>query len=325
MADIKKFLDQDGVSLLWSKVVENVTAEANRAKAAEDANAGKITVLEGKVEALEAGTYDDTEVRNLIAGVDAKADGAQSAAETADGKAVAAQNAVDALTNRVSANEGALATLKGNAETEGSIDYKIAQAVAAIMENPDDTMNSINELVNWINDHADDALALSNQVTANKNDIATLNGLVGNEAVATQITNAIADALKIDGVDKYALAADLTATIGRIAAIEADYLKAADKTELINAINAKADASALDLKGDKTAVEANAQAIAALQTGKQDVIPANTYDAFGAANSALTNANAYTDTAIANIQALSEEEILAIIDENGEDDPNTPV
>lgn len=219
MADIKKFLDKDGVSLLWSKVVE----EANRAKAAEEANAGKITVLEGKVEALEVGTYDDTEIRNLIAGVDAKADGAQSTAETADGKAVTAQNAVNALTNRVSVNEGTLAILNGNAETENSVDYKIAQAVAAIMENPDDTMNSINELVNWINDHADDALALSNQVTTNKNDIA------------------------------------------------------------------------------------------ALQTGKQDVIPAGTYDTFGAANNALNEANAYTDSAL-DTRALTEAEILAIID-----------
>lgn len=306
MADtnIKKFLDQEGVSLLWSKVVENVTAEANRAKGVEEEHAGKISALEQKVETLEANGYDDTEVRNLISGVDTKADNAQSAAETADGKAVAAQNAVDALTTRVSTNEGALTTLNSNAETAGSVDYKIAQAVAAIMENPDDTMNSINELVTWINDHADDALALSNQVTTNKNDIATLNGLVGSEAVATQITNAIAAALKVEGVDKYALATELTAAIGRIAAVEADYLKAADKTELTNAINAK---------GDKTAVEANAQAITALQTGKQDVIPANTYDAFGAAESALNSAKAYTDNAF-DTRALTEAEILAIIE-----------
>lgn len=306
MADtnIKKFLDQEGVSLLWSKVVENVTAEANRAKGVEEEHAGKISALEQKVETLEANGYDDTEVRNLISGVDTKADNAQSAAETADGKAVAAQNAVDALTTRVSTNEGALTTLNSNAETAGSVDYKIAQAVAAIMENPDDTMNSINELVTWINDHADDALALSNQVTTNKNDIAALNGLVGSEAVATQITNAIAAALKVEGVDKYALATELTAAIGRIAAVEADYLKAADKTELTNAINAK---------GDKTAVEANAQAITALQTGKQDVIPANTYDAFGSAESALNSAKAYTDNAF-DTRALTEAEILAIIE-----------
>jgi hypothetical protein len=59
------------------------------------------------------------------------------------------------------------------------------------MENPDETVNSINELVTWINDHADNALALNNQVTANKNNINTLVSLVGSEAVETQIDNAI--------------------------------------------------------------------------------------------------------------------------------------
>ena len=63
MADLKKFLDQAGVSTLWGKVAEEV-AKVD-AKAVE--NAGKITVLEGKVDALEKGTYDDAEVRELIA------------------------------------------------------------------------------------------------------------------------------------------------------------------------------------------------------------------------------------------------------------------
>jgi hypothetical protein len=37
MADIKKFLDQGGVSTLWAKVAEKVAAEEARAKAAEAA------------------------------------------------------------------------------------------------------------------------------------------------------------------------------------------------------------------------------------------------------------------------------------------------
>lgn len=100
------------------------------------------------------------------------------------------------------------------------------------MENPDETMNSINELVTWINDHATDALELSNKVTANEQDIAALEGLVGTTAVATQITDAIAAALKIDGVDKYALATDLTAAIARIAALETEIAKKANDADL---------------------------------------------------------------------------------------------
>jgi hypothetical protein len=37
MADLKKFLDQSGVSTLWSKVAENIKAEEERAKLAEKA------------------------------------------------------------------------------------------------------------------------------------------------------------------------------------------------------------------------------------------------------------------------------------------------
>lgn len=171
-----------------------LTEEINRAKAAEEANA-------------------------------AAAAAAQAAADKAQGE-------VDVVEERVTAVEGDIATLKGNAETEGSVDYKIAQAVAAIMENPDETMNSINELVTWINDHAQDALELSNKVSANEQDIAALEGLVGTTGVAEQITAAIEAALKIDGVDKYALASDLTAAIARIAALEAKAHEHANKAEL---------------------------------------------------------------------------------------------
>lgn len=144
------------------------------------------TVVEMISDAQAAATYDDTQV---------KAD--------------------------IKANADAIDILNDSSTVEGSIDYKIAQAVAAIMENPDETMNSINELVTWINNHAQDALELSNKVTANEEDIAALESLVGTTAVATQITDAIAAALKIDDVDKYALATDLTAAIARIAAMEA--------------------------------------------------------------------------------------------------------
>lgn len=55
MADIKKFLDQGGVSTLWSRIAEEVAKVDTKA----EANAEAIDVLEGKVEALEKGTYDD--------------------------------------------------------------------------------------------------------------------------------------------------------------------------------------------------------------------------------------------------------------------------
>ena len=100
------------------------------------------------------------------------------------------------------------------------------------MENPDETMNSINELVTWCNDHAADALEISNRVTVNANDIDALEALVGTTGVAQQITDAIEGALKIEGVDKYALATDLTNAIARIVALETDSHTHANKTVL---------------------------------------------------------------------------------------------
>lgn len=62
-------------------------------------------------------------------------------------------------------------TLESDSSTQGSVDYKIAQAIAAIINNPDETLNSIQELVDWISNHAEDALALQNNVTSNMNKI----------------------------------------------------------------------------------------------------------------------------------------------------------
>lgn len=207
------------------------------AQAAVDALAGKVgevpadkTVVQMIEEAQSEATYDDTELAGRVKAIE---DDYLKAADKYDDTELA---------GRVTANEEAIALLNDGAEVEGSVDYKIAQAVAQIMENPDDTMNSINELVTWINGHATDALALSNQVEANKNDIAALEGLVGETGVAAQIEAAIAAALKVDGVDKYALASDLTAAIGRIAALEAKAHEHANKDVLDGISAAKVSA-----------------------------------------------------------------------------------
>lgn len=101
------------------------------------------------------------------------------------------EDIINVLTQNVNANKEAIAILNGHVTTENSVDYKIAQAVAAIIENPDETINSINELVTWINQHADNALILNNQVMTNTNNIDTLASLVGSETVETQIINIV--------------------------------------------------------------------------------------------------------------------------------------
>lgn len=242
--DIKKFLDQSGVSTLWSRVAEEVAkVDAKAIKNAEDiaAHAGDIATMKGQIAALEAGTYDDTELRGLIGD-----------------------------------NADAIAILNGDAATIGSVantaNAAAAAKVAEIVANADADFDTLKEIADWILNDTTGAADMAN-------DIAALQGLVGDVAVATQIANAIA----AEGLDKYALAADLNALADRVKALEdAGYQNAAQV------------GSAIDAK------------IAALNL-------AETYEGKGAAAQALADANAYTNTEMAKIQILSEEDIDAAI------------
>lgn len=255
MADLQKFLNQEGVSTLWTRIAEEVSKVDTKVAGHET----RLADAERKIESLEEGTYNDTELRGLISANDAAIKG----------------NAADILTL-----ETAVGVLNGSAETVGSVANTAttiaAAKVAEIVAGANADFDTLKEIADWILNDTTGAADMAN-------DIQTLQNLVGDTAVATQIASAIDTALKVDGVDKYALASDLTALTVRVKALEdAGYQ------------NAEAVAAAIDAK------------ITALDL-------ANTYDAKGAAAAAETAANSYTDAAIANIQALTTEDIDAAI------------
>ena len=290
MADLKKFLDQSGVSTLWTRVAE----EVSKVNTKVETNINDISTLKGKVEALEQGTYDDTEIRGLISdNTDAIADNADAIAE----------------------NAGAILILNGDAETVGSVANTATQIaatkVAEIVANADADFDTLKEIADWILNDTTGAADMAN-------DIAALQTLVGDTAVATQISNAIDTALKFDGVDKYALASDLTALSTRVKTLEdAGYQNADQVGSAIDAkITALDLANTYDAKGAAATAESLAKAYA-------DGLAAN-YDAAGKADQALVDAKAYsdtnlntakayTDTAFGQIQALTEAEIDAAI------------
>ena len=290
MADLKKFLDQSGVSTLWTRVAE----EVSKVNTKVETNIGDIQTLKGKVEALEAGTYDDTEVRGLIK------DNADAIAENADA---------------IAENAGAILILNGDAETVGSVANTATQIaatkVAEIVANADADFDTLKEIADWILNDTTGAADMAN-------DIATLQGLVGDTAVATQIADAITTALKVDGVDKYALASDLTGLATRVETLEkAGYQNADQVGSAIDAKIAALDlANTYDAKGAAATAESLAKAYA-------DGLATN-YDAAGKADQALVDAKAYsdanlgtakayTDTAFGQIQALTTAEIDAAI------------
>ena len=405
MADIKKFLDRDGVSTLWSKVAQSVAAEKARAEAAEkvnadaiagikngtamndfaaveakiatlqvagdysvnghkheiadvnglqsaleakgdktavEANATAIGTLEGKVAALEAGTYDDTEVRGLIK-------------DNAD--------AIDAL-------EGAHATDK--AALEASIKSN-TDAIALLTNGVDaDVIDGVNDLINYVNEHGTEVTGIKGDIAANAGEITTLKTNVtdlqsadtelGNRIstleskfegegsveslIATAKAEAIADAAAKDEVvlnsakehanglntamdgrvaaletasATHALASDLTALDGRVVVVEGKVatLEGAshshDNKEVLDGISsakvAAWDAAETNAKahadGLNSAMDVRVQALEAVDHSK--------FETAGAAATALTEAKAYTDTEFAKIQALTTAEIEAAI------------
>lgn len=137
------------------------------------------------------------------------------------------------LVKQVNDNKAAIARLNGTSSEEGSVAYQIAQVVAGA----DESYDTLKEIADWISSHATDAATMNSQINTNKNDITALKGLVGETAVATQISTAIDAALKSGENDKYALASDLTAANGKITALEEKVGEKAVATQITEAID----------------------------------------------------------------------------------------
>lgn len=289
--DIKKFLDQAGVSTLWSRIAEEVAkVDAKAEDNAADilAHGTRLAAAEKAIEALEAGTYDDSEVRGLIS-------------DNADA---------------IGANAAAIALLNGDAATTGSVantaNAAAAAKVAEIVANADADFDTLKEIADWILNDTTGAADMAN-------DIAALQGLVGDVAVATQIANAIA----AEDLDKYALAADLTALVNRVKVLEdAGYQTAEAVATAIDAkIAALNLANTYDAKGAAAAAETAAKAHAdSLNTAMNarvvvlEGIDHTKFESAGAAAQALVDAKAYTDAEIAgHVTAMTEAEIDAAI------------
>lgn len=296
MADIKKFLDQGGVSVLWGKVAEEVSRVENKVTTAE----GKITTLEGKVEALEKGTYDDTAVRELIA-----------ANTTAIGQNKAAHEA----------NAAAIAVLNGDGETAGSVintaNTAAAAKVAEIVAGADAKFDTLKEIAEWIMSDTTGAAGMAADIDALQD---KLEGI--ESTVVAAIADAIDGALKVEGANKYALASELTSLADRVKALEdAGYQNAEQVGSAIDAkIAALNLATTYDAKGAAATAEANAKAHAdglntAMDTRVKvlEAIDHTKFESAGAAAQALADAKTYTDQEVAKIQALSNDEVLAAI------------
>lgn len=325
MADIKKFLDQQGVSTLWSKIATNLAAEADRATKAEAALQTEIDNLEAYVGTIPAGeAYAD--ITNIVAFIQKRAEEVLAAAqggssETAASVSAALETYKTLNDPKVQKNSDDIAAIVADYLKKADKDElagdiadnaaEIARIDAALKLAIDDKdgagLNSIKDLATWIETHGEEAAGYAAAIEA-------LELLVGNTAVATQIENAIA----AEHLEQFAKTADIQGTLAKVdtqgtvteainAAITAlsigDYAKASELTALAARVTALENAGYQNASQVGTAIDAK---IAALKAE-------NLWDAKGAAADALTAANSYTDTEIAKIQALSNADIDAAI------------
>lgn len=298
MADLKKFLDQAGVSTLWTQVAAEVAkVDAKAVKNAEDItkHETRLADAEKAIEALEAGTYDDTEIRGLIS-----------------------DNADD-----IADNTAAISILNGDAATTGSVAHTataIAVAeVAKVVAGADASFDTLKEIADWIANDTSGAADMANDIAALEAKLAGID-----TTVVAHVATAIEAALKVDGVDKYALASDLTALATRVETLEkAGYQTAEAVASAIDAKIAALDlANTYDAKGAAASALTSAKAYTdekntAMNTrvAALEAIDHSKYETAGAAAQALTDAKAYADTEInTKITALTDAEIQAAID-----------
>ena len=338
MADLKKFLDQAGVSTLWTRIAEEVAKEKTRAEAAEAANAAAAKKAQDEVDALETyvGTipegYSESNIVAYIKKVAAETLASANGGSNESAASVkAALDAYVAENNpKVQANADAIDAIEADylveadkTELANSIQAnaneitRIDNALKAAIENEGEGLDSIKELATWIEAHGTEAAGYAAAIDA-------LELLVGDKAVATQIAEAIA----AENLGQYALDSDLDAAVERVGALEGkvdttgtvteainaaiaalaigDYAKAADLTALATRVStaegkiANLEAEDIAIKGRLDAIEAKVPTWNAAEANAKAYADglAVNYDAAGAAAQALTDAKAYTDSEI---------------------------
>ena len=231
-------VDGTDLSISGKKVNINLATPISEAvSAAKSELNGTISGVDGRVAAIEADylkAADKTEINGTIS----------------------------ALDGRVAANEGAIEILNG--EGEGSVKKQVATAVAGIVAGADEDFDTLKEVADWI---ASDTTGAAKMQA----DIAKLNGGDTVEgSVAKQVKDAVAAEALIARAAEEANANAIATEKGRVDGIVADYLKAADKTELQGNI----DGVRTDLgnKGDSANSEGSAFArIANLKQVVQDL------------------------------------------------------
>ena len=245
MADIKKFLDQEGLSLLWSKIEtelktrddnisnlstlvgkESVSSQIDSKINALDATVEtaaipenqdgihvKITEVDGKLTAVEAEIEVSNEINAAKAALEAKI------GTVAEGKTLAGliANNATAIEDHKTAVDTKVTTLIGS-DADKSV-RKIANeelAAQLIPANAAESLDTLQEIAAWIQDHPGDASAMNSaiEVLQKKTKLGEYTPEGQSEAVEYATVKAYVEAVKKE------LATNATGLEGRVKANE---------------------------------------------------------------------------------------------------------
>lgn len=271
MADLLKKLNLNGTEY------ELGMSSAERAKLESIAEKAQVNVLEGvQVDGTDlavegkkvnvdlatpianAVNAAKTELNGTIGGVDTRVAAIEADyLKTADKTEI--NGTISTLEGRVKTNEDAITVING--EGEGSIKKAAADAVAEVVAGADEDFDTLKEVADWIASDTTGAAKMQADLAKLQGD-ATVEG-----SVAKQVKDAVDAEAAIARAAEEANAAAIATEKGRVDAIAADYLKAADKTELQGNI----DAVRADLGTTADTANANGSAFARIANLKQVV------------------------------------------------------
>ncbi|WP_303001151.1 hypothetical protein [uncultured Eubacterium sp.] len=172
MLEIKEVLDALGLSIYHSEILALLEQKETVGTAQTKIDELKKTELKNINDALDKLNGDENtqdSVRALIKAVKAELETKIKLA-TYDDSTIKAD---------VKANTTAIATLNGNAQTEGSVSKQVADAVAKIVAEAPEAYDTLQEIATWISTHEGSASAMNQSIQTNKTDIANLVKLVG--------------------------------------------------------------------------------------------------------------------------------------------------
>lgn len=309
LAQAKAYADgKDEAITAAKKAGDDAQADVDAVEGRMDTAEGDIATLKGQVAALEAGTYDDTEVREMI---QANADD------------------IDALDGRMTTVEGQISTLVG--EDAGKSARTIANEELAkqlIADGAKESLDTLAEIAAWIQEHPDDASAMNKAIS----DLTALVGVLPEGVTATTIVGYIqevvaAEKARAEGVEA-GLNTRLETVEGNIGEGNVDSRIEAAKNEAVSTASAdataKADKALADAKAytdekvggvDLTGIATNANDIANLkarmETAEGDIDKLEASLAEGGAT-----ANAIAEAKAAGVQAQKEvDELEGVVSE----------